>query len=183
MFSWFSLLCCGVGEWEKKFDECNGMVKPPIFQGKKKKRKREKLQESASGRPWTTFTYRWLQVYSRNQGLRYLICTCFSLTLDSARCSKILRFAFSQACILTVLVSFPLHLSILTASTPLAELARCCNHPPALPLLFSWTDVCVVLKLNYDSNTVWDYWMLETLHWPFCIHPIFYRCVSRFCVH
>jgi len=30
---------------------CHGVVTSPVLQGKKKKRKREKLQESASGRP------------------------------------------------------------------------------------------------------------------------------------
>jgi len=48
---WLSFLCCEVGSDKKNFYACDGMVKFPLFQGKKKKRKREKLQESASGRP------------------------------------------------------------------------------------------------------------------------------------
>lgn len=116
VFRWFLFLCCEVGEWQKKFCACNGLVKLPIFQGKKKKRKREKLQESASGRPWPTLTYHSPQEYFRNQGLRYLIFTCFSLTLASDRCFKILHFECKLVKMHTIHVSFPLHLSVQQSS-------------------------------------------------------------------
>lgn len=35
---------------------CDGVVTSPVLQGKKKKRKREKLQESASGRQCPALT-------------------------------------------------------------------------------------------------------------------------------
>lgn len=52
------------------------------------------------------------QVYFRNQGLRYLILTCFSLTLASDGCFKILHFECKLVKMHTTRVSFPLHLSV-----------------------------------------------------------------------
>lgn len=109
---WLSFLCCEVGKRQKKFCAYNGMVKFPVFQGKKKKRKREKLQESASGRPWPTLTCHSPEVYFRNQSLHYLIFTCFSLTLASNGRFKILHCECKLVKMHTIHVSFPLCLSV-----------------------------------------------------------------------
>lgn len=114
----FFLTAFSVSRWlllwekrQKKFCACNSMIKFLVFQGKKKKRKREKLQESASGRPWAPLTCHSPQVCFRNQSLRYLIFMSFCLTLASDGCFKIFHLECKLVNMHTTHASFPLHLS------------------------------------------------------------------------
>lgn len=150
------------------------MTKFPIFQGKKKKRKREKLQESASGRPWPPLTCHLPQVYSRNQGLRYLIFTSFYLTLASDGHFKIFHLECKLVNMHTTCASFPLHLS--EQQSWRHQHLWLNLHIAAITVLFYLCfspQCCIIFRLNYVSNTVGYFWMLETLHRPFVVTVFF----------
>lgn len=154
------------------------MIKFPVFQGKKKKRKREKLQESASGRPWPPLTCHSPQVYFRNQGLRYLIFTSFCLTLASDGCLRYFTWNVSlwtctqpmSAFPYTFLSSSPDGINIFGWIYALLQTLSC------FTFAFLLNPCCIIFRLNYGSNTLWYFWTLEALHRHFVV-TVFYLTV------
>lgn len=150
------------------------MIKYPIFQGKKKKRKREKLQESASGRPWPPRTCHSPQVYFRNQVLRYLIFTSFCLTLASDGHLKIFHleclWTFTQPVSpfpSTFLSSSPDGIHIFGWTYALLQSLSC------FTFVFLLHQHCTIFRLNCVSSAVWYYWALEAFHRPFVVTVFF----------